>query len=324
MDETRSPTNLFNIIQKVVTANGERRECSKNRRNPWRQSGVFADEGVVKASFPRTELDVTIDSKSMHPFMGLTSWVSFQKGPRKGVEVMIMGDLFLFEDEVNLAMSTALANSIEITALHNHFFFDNPKIYFMHIGGEGNLEPIALGIRNVLDEVKALRAKGPKPAAEFEGQRVPSDNVIDGNPIEKILEAAGQSKSGMFKIVIGRKTKAGCGCIVGKNMGVNTWAAFGGNNENAVVCGDFALLEDELQAVLNSLRTSDISIMAIHNHMTFEQPRFIFIHYWGKGRAADLAHSLKSALDKTHESNLQSFQETNSRENVNSKCDHCD
>ncbi len=284
---------------------------------------VFAGEGVVKVSFPRLEVDVTIDSKLMPPFMGLTSWASLQKGARKGVEVMLMGDLCLFEDEVNSAMSTALANSIEVTALHNHFFFDDPKVYFMHIGGEGKLETIASGVRNVLDAVKALRAKYPKPLAEFEGQKIPSDNAIDGKPIEQILGAGGQSKDGMFKIVIGRKTKAGCGCIVGKNMGVNTWAAFGGNNRNAVVCGDFALLESELQAVLKTLRTSDISILAIHNHMTLEQPRYVFIHYWGKGRTADLAHSLKRALDTTHEPNLQSVQENSSRENIDSKCEHC-
>ncbi len=284
----------------------------------------FADEGVVKVSFPRTEVDVTIDRKLMHPFMGLTSWASFQKGTRSGVEVMTMGDLCLFEDELNPAMSTALENSIQVTALHNHFIFDNPKVYFMHIGGEGKLETIAPGIRNVLDAVKALRTKYPKPLAEFGGQRITSDNAIDGKTIEKVLGVAGQSKDEMFKIVTGRKTKAGCGCIVGKNMGVNTWAAFGGNNENAFVCGDFALLEGELQPVLKTLRTSDISIVAIHNHMTFEQPRYVFIHYWGKGRAADLAHSLKKALDKTHEPDLQPVQENSSRESMDSKCDHCD
>ncbi len=285
---------------------------------------VYKVEGVVKVSFPRTEVKVTIDNKSTHPFMGLTSWASFQNGSKKGVEAMIMGDLGLFEDEVNPAMSVALENSIEVTALHNHFFFDNPKVYFMHIGGEGKLQTIALGILKILDTVKTIREKNPQPQTRFEEQTIPSDNAIDRKPLEKILGVAGQAKDGMFKVVIGRKTRAGCGCIVGKNMGVNTWAAFGGNNENTVVCGDFALLEQELQTVLKTLKAANINVVAVHNHMTFEQPRFIFIHYWGKGNATDLAHTLRHALDKTHDFNSSTDKDDLANGgNVDSKCEKC-
>ncbi len=275
---------------------------------------VFAD-GVAKVSFPRTDLKVTIDNKLMEPFMGLTSWVSFQKGVRKEVEVMIMGDLCLFEDEVNSAMSIALENSIEVTALHNHFFFDDPKVYFMHIGGEGNFNTIALGIRKILDTVQGIRRGNPHPQTHFKGPSISNDNSIDGKPIEEILGVAGQAKEGMFKVVIGRQARAGCGCIVGKNMGVYTWAAFGGSNEDAVVCGDVALLEDELQPVLKTLRAGNINVVAIHNHMTFEQPRFIFIHYWGKDRAVNLTRALKSVLEKT---------QFNLSKNDDSKCEECD
>lgn len=265
---------------------------------------VFPEEGVVKVSFPRTDVKVTIDNWLMKPFMGLTSWAAFQKGRKEGIEVMIMGDLVLFEDEVNSAMSTALENSLEVTALHNHFFFDKPKVYFMHIGGEGKIETFASGVRKVLDTVKAIRAANPQPQTQFNEQTIPADNAIDGTQIEKILGVGGQVKDGMFKVVIGRKTRVACGCLVGKNMGVNTWAAFAGNNENAVVDGDFAVLEGELQPVLKALRAANINIVAIHNHMILEQPRFIFLHYWGKGTTTDLALGLKSALDKTHDSNL--------------------
>ncbi len=285
---------------------------------------LFPDEGLVKVSFPRTEVKVVIDNKAMKPFMGLTSWVSFQKGSKKGIEVMIMGDLCLFEDEVNPSMSIALENSIDVTALHNHFFFDDPKVYFMHIGGEGQLEKVALGIRAILDSVKEIRMRSRQPLKDFGGQESDAENTIDGGSLEEILGSSGQARDGMFKIVIGRQTRAECGCIVGKNMGVNTWAAFSGSNERALVCGDFALLERELQQVLKTLRGGGINVVAIHNHMTLEQPRFVFIHYWGKGRSTDLATALRSALDKTSGTGLtDDVGIPLIHERSDSHCEHC-
>lgn len=155
-----------------------------------------------------------------------------------------------------------------------------------------------------MDTVKVIRATNPQPQTSFKEQKIPADNAINGKTIEEILGIEVQSKDGMFKIVIGRKTSASCGCLVGKNMGVNTWTAFAGNNENSVVDGDFTVLESELQSVLKSLRVANINIVTIHNHMTFEQPRFIFIHYWSRGKVIDLALGLKSALDKTHDPDL--------------------
>ncbi len=286
---------------------------------------LFPEEGVAKVSFTRTEVKVVIDNKAMNPFMGLTSWVSFQKGSKRGVEVMTMGDLCLFEDEVNPSMTIALENSIDVTALHNHFFFDDPKVYFMHVGGEGQLEKIASGIRQILDSVKEIRAKNPQPQKQFESQNILQENAIAGRPLEEILGVSGQARDGMFKVVIGRATKAQCGCIVGKNMGVNTWAAFGGTNESAVVCGDFALLEQELQPVLRTLREAGINVVAIHNHMTFEQPRFVFIHYWGKGRTTGLASALRSALGKTSTFDLAAdAQSKETHEHLDLNCEHCD
>ncbi len=285
---------------------------------------LFPDEGVAKVSFPRAEVKVVIDNRAMKPFMGLTSWVSFQKGLKKGIEVMIMGDLCLFEDEVNPSMSIALENSVDVTALHNHFFFDDPKVYFMHIGGEGQLEKIALGIRQILDSVNVIRAKNPQPQNNLESQNILNENEIDGRPLEEILGVTGQARDGMFKVVIGRQTRAQCGCTIGKNMGVNTWAAFGGTDESAVVCGDFALLEQELQPVLRTLRNAGINVVAIHNHMTFEQPRFVFIHYWGKGRSTDLATALRSALDRTSgSSSADDVGTALIQEHPDSHCEHC-
>jgi hypothetical protein len=253
------------------------------------------EEGVFKITSPRIDVKISVDGFQMAPFMGLTSWAAFQKGVK--VEAMVMGDLVLFQDEVNPVMSVALENGLQVTALHNHFFYDEPKVYFMHIAGEGSVEMLATGVQRALEMVKKIRSEQAEPLRSFNGKSLELKNSITGKPLENILEVKGQSKDGMFKAVFGRKTKMACGCEAGKEMGVNTWAAFAGTDENAIVDGDFAVLEDELQSVLKSLRKSDINIVAIHHHMTHETPRILFLHYWGKGKSTELAKSLKSTLN---------------------------
>lgn len=254
-----------------------------------------AAEGVFKITAPRTDLPVTVDGWKMPPFMGLTTWAAFIEG--KAAEAMIAGDLVLFEDEVNPVMSALFEHGVGVTALHNHFFFDEPKVYFMHIGGEGTVEKLAGGVKAALAKQKEIRAMQPQPARVFGRAFALATNSITGNTIEAILGVKGQANNGLFKVVIGREAKMPCGCVMSKEMGVNTWAAFAGTDGNVVVDGDFAVLEDELQPVLKSLRAEGINIVAIHHHMTHEEPRILFLHYWGKGRAESLAGSLKKTLD---------------------------
>jgi hypothetical protein len=255
------------------------------------------DEGVYKVTQPRTDLKISVDQWQMPPFMGLTSWAAFQSGT--GKNTMVMGDLVLMQDEVNPVMSAALGNGLQVTALHNHFFYDQPKVYFMHIGGEGPADALARGVRAALDAVKQIRTADPEPAKTFSGNPLPAKSSLDPAPLQKILGAKGETKDGMFKAVFGRSVKMPCGCSAGKEMGVNTWAAFAGADDNAVVDGDFVVLEDELQAALKSLRKSGINIVAIHHHMIGDQPRTIFFHYWGRGPAGDLATAIAAALKTT-------------------------
>jgi len=252
-------------------------------------------EGVFKVNSPRTDVKVVVDGSALPPFMGLTSWAAFQTG--KSAPAMVMGDLVLFQDEVNPVMSALLDAGVSVTALHNHFFFDEPKVFFMHIDVEGTAEALATGVRRALDKVKEIRAANAKPAANSGTKPLPEKSAITGAPLEQALGAKGQAKDGMFKAVIGRTTHAACGCEIGREMGVNTWAGFAGTDDNAVVDGDFAVLESELQPVLRSLRKADIDIVAIHHHMTGETPRVLFLHYWGRGKAVNLARGVKSALD---------------------------
>src|SRR5262249_11140541 len=125
-------------------------------------------DNVVKVSFPREDVKVDVDGWTrMPPFMGLTSWAAFVPAEKDGVEAMVMGDLVLFEDEVNPAMSALFDNGVDVTALHNHFFFDKPRVFFMHVEGEGAADQLGKGVKAALDAVKAVRAKTPQPAATF-------------------------------------------------------------------------------------------------------------------------------------------------------------
>jgi hypothetical protein len=250
------------------------------------------DEGVFKVSFPRSDVKVSVDGTPLPPFMGLTSWAAFMSGTSS--EAMVMGDMVLFQDEVNPVMSEALDSGLAITALHNHFFFDEPKVYFMHIEGEGEAVKLAAAVKGIQDKVKKIRQTAPTPLNSFGLAPFAARTNITSASIEENL-GKGQAKDGMYKVVIGRSTKMPCGCTVGKEMGVNTWAAFYGTDDRAFVDGDFAVFEGELQRVLKSLRASGINIVAIHSHMESETPKVLFLHYWGVGPAADLAKAVKRA-----------------------------
>jgi hypothetical protein len=251
-------------------------------------------ESVFKISKPRDDIKFVVDGVAMPPFMGLTSTAMFIRG--HGSNAMVMGDTVLLEDEVNPVMSVALDSGLEVTALHNHFFFDQPRVYFMHIGGEGETSKLAEGIKRMYDRVREIRTANPQPGTRFPGGPASQQSAISAKPLEAIFEAQGDSNNGMFKVVVGRAGKMH-GLDFGKEMGLNTWAAFAGSDDNAIVDGDFAMRESELQSVLKSLRKDGINIVAIHQHMSGEEPRWLFLHYWGKGKAADLARSVKRALD---------------------------
>src|SRR5947208_4005047 len=220
-------------------------------------------EGVYKVTFPRDDVKVVVDGWTMPPFMGLGTWAAFTE-TKAGA--MVMGDTVLFEDEVNSAMSAALDNGLSVTALHNHFFFDQPKVFFMHIEGEGTVDRLAAAVRKVYDTTKAIRGPNAKPAESFPtvGQApIPEKNSITAGPLNEIFGMQGESKDAMVKFTIGRPAKMH-GAKIDKDMGGNTWAALGGSDENAIVDGDFAVTEDELERVLKSLAKDKNNIVPIH------------------------------------------------------------
>jgi hypothetical protein len=245
---------------------------------------------VVRVSVPRTDLAVAVQGYALQPFQGLTSWAAFTQAQDHTV---VMGDVVLTEDEVGAAMNAALDAGLEVTALHNHFLYESPRVFFMHIGGMGETTSLATAVARVFDAQRNAKKQPPAPLA---GSDLAATSTIDPAPLAKILAVQPQAKNGMAKFVFGRTTRMH-GIEVGAAMGVNTWAVFAGTDADAVVDGDFAMLEDELQSVLRTLCGRGVHVVAIHNHMTHEEPRIVFLHYWGRGAAADLAKTIRTALD---------------------------
>jgi len=251
--------------------------------------------GVFRLSAPRTDLKVSVAGVRMTPPMGLSAWVGFQ---RVGKHTMVMGDTVMTEDQVNPVMSVALDEGLEVTALHNHFFWDSPKVMYMHIGGMGDEEKLARAVGAVFAKIAATSGgKGETPHVDVD----PAKSTLDAKALDAAFAghgAPGDYKDGVYKLVVGRSAKMS-GHAMGKAMGVNTWAAMAGSPDHAVIDGDIAMLESELQSVLKALRGHGIDVVAIHHHMAGEQPRVLFLHYWGTGKAADLAAALVAALQAT-------------------------
>ncbi|MEQ1761203.1 MAG: DUF1259 domain-containing protein [Vicinamibacterales bacterium] len=253
------------------------------------RAGDFKDN-VLKVNIPRNDVKVVIDGVATPTPFGFGGWFAMTKGTG-GMEVM-MGDLVLTEAEVNPVMSAVLGSGLDVTALHNHFFFDTPRIFYMHVHGHGTAAELASKLKPAL----ALIGTTP-PAAGVAGRAI--DGKLDTEALSRIVGVAGEQTGAVYKITIGRPdfVMKEMGATINARMGLNTWAAFYGNDADAVVAGDVAMLDGEVTPVLKVLRGSGIDVVAIHHHMVGTQPNVTFLHYWGKGPAARLAQGVRGAVD---------------------------
>lgn len=249
-------------------------------------------DGVVRIAWSRTDVAVSVDGTHLPPAAGLGSWAAFSP---MGEQAMVMGDTVVFQDEVDAAMDAAFAHGLDVTGLHNHFFYDQPKAYFMHIGGAGAPAELAGAVKAVWDAVKAVRAARPQPAEGF-GGAAPSTGKLDAAAIAAIVGQPAPMTDGVPKITVGREGLMH-GQKVGASMGLSTWAAFTGSDAGAAMDGDFIMAAAEVKPVLQALRKAGVHVVALHNHMMEEQPSLYFAHFWGKGKAADLARGFRAALD---------------------------
>ena len=251
---------------------------------------------VLKVNIPRSDVSVTVANvKTPTPF-GFGGWVAMTKGTG-GMDVM-MGDLVLTQDEVNPVMSALLDNGIDVTALHNHFLWDEPRMYYMHVHAHGKAADLARKVKPALD----LIGKGAsRPATAPAAPAAAPATTIDTAKLAQIVGTPGEQSGAVYKITIGRDDLklTEMGAPINARMGLNTWAAFVGTNDNAAVAGDVAMLANEVQPVLKALRKNGIDVVAIHHHMTGTQPTIYFLHYWGTGPAEKLATGFKAALSET-------------------------
>lgn len=259
------------------------------------KTGDFKD-GVLKVNIPRSDIAVTIAGRPAPTPFGFGGWVAFAKGDH-GMDVM-MGDLVLTDDEVNPVMSAILTNGLQVTALHNHFFWDQPRMFYMHVHGHGTAADLARQLKPAVDLINAFAAKRPRPAAPATASPA---LALDTAALATIIGTPGEQNGAVYKITIGRPDieMREHGALVNSRMGLNTWAAFTGSDADAMVAGDVAMLEHEVTPVLAALRARGIDIVAIHHHMTDTRPVVIFLHYFGRGPAADLARAVKAAVDLT-------------------------
>ena len=254
--------------------------------------GDFKDN-VLKVNIPRSDLKVSVDGVATPTPFGFGGWVAFTKGSG-GMDVM-MGDLVLTESEVNPVMSALLDNGLDVSALHNHFFFDSPRIFYMHVHGHGATADLA---RRVQPAIALIGKTPPASTAASAGRAI--DGKLDTAALSGIIGAPGDQNGAVYTITIGRSdfTLKEMGATINARMGLNTWAAFYGNDQDAVVAGDVAMLAAEVTPVLKALRSHGIDVVAIHHHMTGTNPVVYFLHYWGKGPARTLATGVKAALNE--------------------------
>ncbi len=247
--------------------------------------------GVLKVNIPRNDLKITIQGVSTPTPFGFGGWIALTKGA-DGSDVM-MGDLVLLQEEVSPVMSALLDNGVDITALHNHFFWDDPHVFYMHVHSHGKAADLARRVKPGLDLIGHVTPPAALPASS-------GGTALDTAKLAKIVGHDGEQSGAVYKITVGRDDLGmkEHGATINARMGLNTWAAFVGTQEDAAIAGDVAMLENEVTPVLKALRKNGLDVVAIHHHMTEDRPVVIFLHYWGRGPAEKLAAAFKAALDE--------------------------
>lgn len=257
----------------------------------FRKTGVRHPDGVLRFSFPRRDLQVTLRGVTIRPALALGSWVAFK---RINATAMVMGDMVLTENEVNPVMDRLFQGSIDITAIHNHLLHESPRVMYLHIEGHGDPVQMARTLRSAFEITKTpVQAKEPTP---------PTRLSLDTKKIDRILGHSGQWSDGVYQMNIPRvEPITENGMEIPPSMGTATAINFQPTGAHrAAITGDFVLTAKEVNPVAQTLRKYGIEVTALHNHMLYEQPRLFFMHFWANDDVFKLAQGLRTSLDQTH------------------------
>jgi hypothetical protein len=253
-------------------------------------------QATYTVPLPRNDLKMTIKGDSIPIPFGFAGWVSVKK-TLDGKSAVLMSDTVLQQEEVNPLISSVQANGLKLTAVHNHFFYEEPRIFFMHVHGMGSPGDLIAKYAAAIRETKLFPANQPPvgPPPEKTGK----DN-FDVAALDEIVKYKAAVNGPTIKYTVGRDDLRvlAMGAEITAAIGLNSWAAFAGDRDNAHIAGDIAMLEPEVNPVIRALRKNSIEVVAVHNHMLGEQPRMVFLHYYGTGPAATLAQGFRAALDE--------------------------
>jgi hypothetical protein len=260
------------------------------------RKGTVNPGGVLKFSFPRSDLRVVLNGVIVKPALALGSWVAFK---RIGDHVMVMGDLVLLDGEVASVMGSLQQNGVEQTALHNHLLRESPRVMYMHVRAIGNAVRIARAVRTALEFTQtplapptSTPAAGVAPAAALD---------LDTAAIAKVMGVRGKVNGGVYQLTFPRLEKIREEKVdLPPSMGIATAINFQSTGAGkAAVSGDFVLLGREVNPVIWTLSENGIEVTAIHSHMIGEEPRLFFMHFWANDDVGKLARGLKAALERT-------------------------
>jgi hypothetical protein len=260
------------------------------------KQGDFKDN-VLKVNIPRNDVKVTVAGIATPTPFGFGGWVALTK--KSDGNQVLMGDLVLLQDEVNPVMSALLDAGFDVTALHNHFFWDEPRMFYMHVHGQGSAADLARKLKPAVDLIGKVNGAGSS-SAPISAAPAQNAGLLNTSRLAQIVGQQGEQSGAVYKITIGRDDVkvSEMGAVINARMGLNTWAAFTGTDAQAAIAGDVAMLESEVTPVLKTLRKNGLDVVAIHHHMTNERPMIIFLHYWGTGSADKLAMGFKAAVDQ--------------------------
>jgi hypothetical protein len=261
------------------------------------KKGTYKDaEATYTIPMPRNDLRVTVKDQPVPIPFGFGGWVSLKK-TMDGKSAVLMSDNVLLQDEVNQLISAVQANDLEVGAIHNHFFYEQPRVFYMHVHGMGTVEELAKKYAKAIAETKISPRNqppaGPPPVKT-------GKDIFDVMQLNNIIKYEAAINGPTIKYTIGRKdlTVMAMGAEMTPAIGLNTWASFTGSMDNAFIAGDIAMLDNEVNHVIKALRANSLEVVAVHNHLLGDDPHMIFLHYLGAGPALTLAKSFRSAIDQ--------------------------